>query len=255
MQDALISIITPVYNAESYIETAFSAVLQQTWQNWEWILVDDCSGDQSAEIIRRRIADHPGYAERIRLIALPENGGAANARNTGVKAADGRYIAFLDADDMWQPDKLAEQLRFMQEKNAAFSYHSYEFGKEDGTPTGRVVRAVEELTYDMALTRTIIFTSTVMFDMEKMSREEIMMPHCPSEDTALWWQLLRNGYTAYGLDKNLAVYRRPAKSLSSNKLVALERIWYLYREREHLSLIRSVFCFIGWAYRATARRL
>ena len=114
---------------------------------------------------------------------------------------------------------------------------------------------MEELTYDMALTRTIIFTSTVMFDMEKMSREEIMMPHCPSEDTALWWQLLRNGYTAYGLDKNLAVYRRPAKSLSSNKLVALERIWYLYREREHLSLIRSVFCFIGWAYRATARRL
>ena len=255
MDNELISIITPVYNAEAYIEAASNTVHSQTYAYWEWILVDDCSKDSSAERIRQLAADDPALAARIRLIVLAENGGAANARNTGVKAANGRYIAFLDADDMWRPDKLAEQLRFMQEKNAAFSYHSYEFGKEDGTPTGRVVRAVEELTYDMALTRTIIFTSTVMFDMEKMSREEIMMPHCPSEDTALWWQLLRNGYTAYGLDKNLAVYRRPAKSLSSNKFVALERIWYLYREREHLSLIRSVFCFIGWAYRATARRL
>ena len=255
MDNELISIITPVFNAEAYIEAAFNTVHSQTYAYWEWILVDDCSKDSSAERIRLLAADDPGLAERIRLIVLPENGGAANARNTGIQVAKGRFIAFLDADDMWQPEKLTEQLHFMQERNAAFSYHSYEFGKEDGTPTGRVVRAVEKLTYDMALTRTIIFTSTVMFDMQKVTKEEILMPHCPSEDTALWWQLLRSGYIAYGLDKNLAVYIRPAKSLSSNKLVALERIWYLYREREHLSLIRSVFCFIGWAYRATARRL
>ena len=253
--DELISIITPVYNAQAFVRETMISVLNQTYQNWELILVDDCSKDDSIERIRAFIQDNSAIQEKVKLIALEKNVGAAEARNIGIRTAQGRYVAFLDADDLWQPSKLSEQIDFMKEKHAAFSYHSYEFADENANGTGRVVHALPEMIYSKALTRTIIFTSTVMFDLEKIDRQKIMMPHCPSEDTALWWQLLRWGYTAYGLDKNLTLYRRPAKSLSSDKGEAVRRIWYLYRQREHLSILKSAVCFFGWAVRATIRRL
>ena len=101
----------------------------------------------------------------------------------------------------------------------------------------------------------MIFTTTVLFDLQKISKELVCMPQVKSEDTATWWRILRNGYTAYGLDENLAVYRRPAKSLSSNKLEAIRRIWYLYRIQEGLSLFTSLYHFCFWALRAVARRV
>lgn len=251
--DELISIVTPVYNVENYIKETCLSVIAQSYSTWELLLVDDGSPDNSAEVIEALIRETG--EERIRLIRLSENGGAAAARNRGVNEAGGRYIAYLDADDLWAPDKLERELAFLKEKNAAFVFTGYEFGDEEAVGTEKIVHVPEQLTYKQALGNTTIFTSTVMFDTEKLSKEQLQMPHIKSEDTALWWRVLRSGVVAWGLDENLVIYRRPKKSLSSNKLEAVRRIWNLYRQAEQMSVIRSVWYFFLWGVRAVKRRV
>jgi len=248
-----ISIVVPVYNAEKYIEKTVEMVRRQTFTDWELILVEDCSKDNSAHVLRtleRELQD-----SRIRVIYKMQNEGAANARNTGVDAACGRYLAFLDADDIWIENKLAAELDFMQKKGAAFVFTAYEFGDENAVGTGKIVKVPGTLTYKKALSRTVIFTSTTLFDLSVIGKELVKMPNVPSEDSATWWKILRAGYTAYGYPEVTTIYRRPPKSLSSNKAKAIYRIWYLYRKVEKLPLVTSVFCFMGWAFRTTLRRL
>ena len=249
--DRLVSIVVPVYNAGAYIEETIAMVRRQTYGRWELLLVDDCSVDDGREKIEKWCKKD----ERLRLIAKEKNEGAAMARNTGIGCAAGRYVAFLDADDIWMEDKLEKELRFMEEKGAAFVFTAYEFGDEQAKGTGKVVHVPETLSYREALSRTIIFTTTVLFDLEKIDRELIRMPNVPSEDTATWWKVLRSGYTAYGLDEVLAIYRRPAQSLSSNKCKAVGRIWNLYRREEKLSVVYSLWNLAGWAWRAACRRI
>ena len=254
----MISIIVPVYNAANYIEETIKTVINQTCQDWELLLVDDCSKDRSAEVIRAAIHryEQEGIAKgRIRLISKQQNEGAAQARNTGITEARGRYIAFLDSDDLWHPDKLLKELAFMQQNDAAFVYCSYQFGDENAVPTGKTVRVQRTLTYKEALSRTIIFTSTVLIDTQKVDRELILMPDIPSEDTATWWKILQSGITACGLDELLVIYRRPANSLSANKGKAVKRIWRLYRQIAGLGVFASAYYMIGWAFRATMRRV
>lgn len=254
----MISIIVPVYNAANYIEETIKTVVSQTYQDWELLLIDDCSRDRSLEVIRKAISHYEqkeALKGRIRLIAKQQNEGAAKARNTGIREAEGRYIAFLDADDLWYPDKLCKELAFMQQKEAAFVYCSYQFGDENAVPTGKTVRAKETLTYREALSRTIIFTSTVLIDTQKVDRNLILMPDIPSEDTATWWRILKSGITACGLDELLVIYRRPANSLSANKGKAVKRIWRIYRQIAGLGVPASAYYLIGWAFRATMRRV
>lgn len=248
-----VSIIVPVYNAEKYILETIEHVAAQTYEDWELLLVVDGCRDRSAQVIREY--QETKQEDRLRIIAREENMGAAKARNRGLQEAAGRYIAYVDADDLWQPEKLAHQLRFLQEKQAAFVFTGYEFADEKGVGTGKVVHVPGELHYKEALKNTTIFTSTVMFDTERIPKELLEMPDMKSEDTALWWKVLRNGYTAYGLDENLVLYRRPAQSLSSNKLEAIRRIWNLYRRAEGLSVPSSLYNFCFWAVRAVARRI
>ena len=246
-----ISIVVPVYNAADFILETIEMVRQQTYENFELILVDDASTDNSTELIESAIRSD----DRIKLIKKASNVGAAAARNCGIGAATGRYLAFLDADDIWYSDKLEKELAFLKEKKAAFVFTAYEFGDENAKPTGKVVHVPETLTFKQALSRTVIFTSTVLFDMEVLPKDKIYMPLIESEDTATWWTILKGGVVAYGLDEVLAVYRRPAKSLSSNKFAAIRRIWGLYRKIAGLSPVVSLFYFVGWAVRATVRRL
>ena len=249
----MISIVTPVYNAAAFIRQTMEMVQAQDYTDWELLLVDDCSKDRSCEIIEEYLKEKPD--ERIRLIKKEKNEGAALSRNRGIREAKGRYIAFLDADDVWLPHKLKTQMDFMNEQGCGFVFSAYEFGDEEAVGTGRIVHVPESLTYKKALSRTVIFTTTVLLDTEKIPKELIYMPNVPSEDSATWWQILRAGHVAKGIDEVLAIYRRPAKSLSSNKLKAIQRIWYLYREVERLSFWQSCVAFVGWAYRATVRRL
>lgn len=249
----LVSIIVPVYNVEKYITETMDCVRRQTYTNWELLLVEDCSTDQTVQVIEEYLLRTRD--ERIRLIRQPANAGAAKARNTGLSCANGRYIAYLDADDLWVEEKLARQLAFVQEKEAAFSFTGYEFADENGRGLGKLVRVPATLSYKQALRNTTIFTTTVMFDTRKISKDLLAMPLVKSEDTALWWKVLKNGYVAYGLDENLVRYRRVGKSLSSNKLEAIRRIWVLYRKVEGLNLIQSMYNFCFWAVRAVIRRV
>ena len=249
----MISIVTPVYNAAAFIRQTMEMVQAQTYTDWELILVDDGSKDNSCEVIEDYLKENPD--ERIRLIKKGINEGAALSRNRGIKEAKGRYIAFLDADDVWLTHKLQRQMEFMKEKDAGFVFSAYEFGDEEAIGTGRIVHVPDSLTHKKALSRTVIFTTTVLLDTTKVSKDLIYMPNVPSEDSATWWQILRNGHVARGLDEVVAIYRRPGKSLSSNKLKAIQRIWYLYRNVEKLSLPSSCIAFVGWAYRATVRRI
>lgn len=252
MED-LISIIVPVYNAEKYIENTVNCVLAQTYKNWELILVVDCCSDNTEQVIKdmaERLQD-----ERIRAVFQEKNTGAAGARNNGLAVSKGRYIAYLDADDVWTPEKLQKELAFMRERDAAFVFTGYEFGDENAVGTGKVVNVPETLTYKQALNNTTIFTSTVMFDTVKIPKGELNMPEIKSEDTALWWRVLRSGHTAYGLNENLVIYRRPATSLSSNKMEAIRRIWNLYRKAEGLNIFASAYHFCFWAFRAVKRRV
>ena len=244
-----VSIVVPVYNAEDCISDTIMSVLKQSYNEYELLLVDDSSTDNSRGIMAGFLSD------RVRMIENTEAKGAAGARNSGIGEATGRYIAFLDADDLWDPDKLTRQVRFMKEKDAAFSYTGYEFADERGRGLGKIVRVPETITYREALKNTTIFTSTVMFDMNLLHKEDILMPYVKSEDTATWWKVLKKTETAYGLDESLTLYRRMGKSLSSNKLEAIRRIWNLYRKTEKLGLLYSIYCFCNWAVRAVARRV
>ncbi len=251
--DDLVSIIVPVYNAENFIEETMDCVLAQSYPHWELLLVEDCSTDNTAALIRRYM-ERSGDS-RIRLIRQPSNMGAAKARNRGLKEAEGRYISYLDADDLWLPEKLERELEFMREKDAAFAFTGYEFADEAGRGMGKVVHVPEKLAYKQALSNTTIFTTTVMFDLEKLTKEQLEMPAVKSEDTALWFKVLRSGVTAYGLDENLVKYRRAGRSLSSNKLEAIRRIWNLYRREEKLGIMGSMWHFCFWALRAVKRRI
>lgn len=251
--DGLVSIIVPVYNVKNFIVETIECVLAQTYAAWELLLVEDCSSDGTLELVTHYM-EECGDA-RIRLIRQPSNMGAARARNRGLKEARGRYLAYLDSDDLWMPEKLERELDFMKEKDAAFVFTGYEFADGKGRGTGKVVHVPETLNYRQALSNTTIFTTTVMFDTAKISKKELDMPVMKSEDTALWFRVLRSGYTAYGLDENLVRYRRTGESLSANKLEALRRIWNLYRKAEGLNLACSAYHFCFWAVRAVKRRM
>ena len=246
----LVSIVVPVYNAEKFIDETISTVLDQTYTNFELLLVNDCSIDNSEKLIKKYLKD-----DRIKLINNEINSRAAISRNNGIKAAKGRYICFLDADDKWDKTKLEKQIKFMNEKDCEFSFTSYEFADENCIPNGKKVIVPETITYNGALKNTTIWTSTVMFDMTKLSKEDIYMPDVKSEDTACWWSILKKIDKAYGLQDILSFYRRTEGTLSSNKFEAIKRIWNLYRNVEHLNIFKSIYCFFWYAFRAVLRRV
>lgn len=251
MKKDLISIIVPIYNAQNFIKETIETVLNQTIKNFELILVDDISTDNSYKIIEEYIKKD----KRIKCIKLEKKGLAAGARNRGIKEAQGEYICFLDADDLWNNEKLEKQISFMKENQCAFSFTGYEFANYEGVPSGKKVIVPFTINYKEALKNTTIFTSTVMFDMKKLSKEDIYMPNIKSEDTATWWKILKNGYIAYGLNEVLSFYRRSEGTLSSNKIEAIKRIWNLYRKQEKLNTLLSIYNFIFYLKNAIKRRI
>lgn len=248
----MVSVVIPVYNCEAYIEETLSSIEAQDYKDIEVIAVNDGSSDGSAG----RILDYVNHHNlKVALLDNRYKKGVAGARNTGIDGASGDYIAFIDADDSWRSDKVSRQVEFMTSHGAAFSFTGYEFADKDLTPLGKVVHVPEKIDYRHALKNTTIFTSTVMFDMEKLSREDIYFPDTDSEDTANWWKILKKVPYAYGLDEILTLYRRSEGTLSSNKLAAVKKIWRLYRRVEKLPLFYSAYCFVCYAARAVKRRL
>lgn len=239
----LVSIITPLYNAEKFIEETIGSVLNQTYKNWEMIIVDDCSTDRSPAIV-------DSYAKkdsRVRLIKLEENSGAAIARNTAIQHAQGRYIAFLDSDDLWTPDKLEEQIAFMKGKDIALSFTSYIKMDEDGIEKGQV-HVPKQVSYSQLLKSNVIGCLTAIYDVKKIGK--VTLPNIRKrQDHALWLKILKeHTQYAYGLNKPLARYRLREDSISSNKLQAASYQWKLYRDIERLDILKSIYYFIHYAY-------
>lgn len=250
--EGLVSIITPVYNSAVYIGKTIESVQRQTYCQWEMLLVDDCSTDNSAAIIKGASERDP----RIRYIPLYSNSGAAISRNKALESANGQYIAYLDADDIWLPEKLERQITFMKHNNVQFSCCDYEKIEADGNTTFKVVHMPKTITYEQLLRNTIIQTVGVIVDLATVDKNLLVMPNIRrGQDSATWLQMLRCGVKFKGQNEVLAQYRRSAQSLSSNKLTAMKRTWSIYRDVEKLPLIKSCYCLLGWAYHATVKRI
>ena len=244
----LVSIITPSYNASKFIEECIRSVLDQSYTNWELIIVDDCSSDNSCEMIRKY------NDKRIQLFELDSNVGAAEARNVAIRQAKGKYIAFLDSDDLWEPQKLEKQISFMQKKDIVFSFSTYQPMSEDGSKLYSIIHAPKIITYSSYLKNTIIGCLTVVIDREKTGGFE--MPNIrSSHDMALWLLIMRRGFDAYGLDENLARYRIVSTSNTANKWRAAKDVWIVYRQFEKLSFFYSIWCFLNYAFNAIIKRI
>lgn len=235
----LISIVMPLYNCENFLTQSIDSILEQTYENWELILVDDCSTDKSGAIAL-------SYAEedkRIRYYKLEKNSGAAVVRNTGIQKVTGDILCFLDSDDTWRKDKIAKEYAFMKEKNAAIVFAGYDLMGEDGTPLNKIVHVPEKIDYKEHLYRHIIWTSTIMIDLRKVGKFE--MPNLRAgQDVATWLMLLKKCDYAYGIDEVLASYRQVKSSISNNLGRRLRRTWRIYRESEKFSVPVSAYYYM-----------
>ena len=243
----LVSIITPSYNSSKYIGKTIESIFMQSYVDWELIIVDDCSTDNSIDIIN-------SYAEkdiRIKLIQLKKNSGAAVARNTGIEQANGRFIAFLDSDDTWHPDKLKNQTGFMLKNNYAFTYTAYHKVDENGHYLS-AVKIPEQTNYHELLKTCVIGCLTAMYDTELLGKIKFPLIR-KRQDFALWLKILKKVPFAYGLDDDLAGYTIRSDSISANKFKAAQYNWHLYRNIEQLSLFKSIYYFSHYMIRGIIR--
>lgn len=243
----LVSIITPSYNSALLIVPTIKSVISQSIGNWEMIIVDDCSCDNSVEVIRSFADQDP----RIKLIQLAENSGAAVARNTAIEAAKGRYIAFLDSDDAWLPNKLEKQVAFMQENSYPFTFAAYDKVNESDEIFGHV-GVPDKVTYSDLLKSCSIGCLTAMYDTEFFGK--VYMPLIRKrQDLGLWLKLLKKTKYAYGLNETLGFYKVRKDSISANKKSAALFTWRLYRDIEKLSLPKASYYFSHYAVRGLLR--
>ncbi len=240
---SLISIITPAYNAENTINKTIQSVINQTYQNWELIIVDDGSNDNTNYLISK----YTKKDSRIKLISQL-NSGPAIARQTGLNKSKGRFIAFLDSDDTWLPNKLKLQIEFMISKEAILSYTAFRRVQPSTNKMGRKINVPIKLNYEQLLGNTAIATSTVMVD--KIKSGKLKMRKCHCDDFVLWLSILKKGKVAYGLNKDLVRYSVLSNSWSRNKWKNAKEVWYTYRKIEHLELFFSLRCFMKYAMNA-----
>lgn len=249
MQRDLVSIITPVYNAERFINETVQSIIEQKYENFELLLIDDYSTDHSLAIMN-------SFAEvdsRIKVLQTPFNSGAAVARNVGLENARGQYVAFVDSDDKWKKNKLKEQIEAMKKNNYNFTYTNFEIVSETNELIKEKVDLPEKLDYRALLKNTAIACSTVVIDRSVFG--DFKMPVVrKGQDTATWLMLLRDGETAHLVNKVLGSYRIVKGSISSNKLQALKRTWNTYRNLEKLPLHLAIYYFISYSWNAFKRR-
>ena len=242
----------PTYNSEKYIIETINSVRSQTYKSWELVIVDDCSTDKTVKIIKNIIDND----SRIKLIKLDKNKGVSQARNLALDNVTGRFISYLDSDDIWKENKLSRQIEFMKNKGYAFCCTSYEIINDAGKSLNKVIHMPTEINYTRYLKFNILQTVGIMVDVQQIDKSLLKMPDIKiGEDAATWLQVLKAGYNCYGLDENLASYRRRKSSLSSNKLISVFFAWNLYRNVEKLPFFYSVYCFIRYSLLAIYKRI
>lgn len=235
MQNDLVSIITPCYNCSKYIGRTIESVIAQTYPNWELLITDDCSSDNSCEIVEK----YSKKDSRVKLLRLEKNSGAGPARNNSIQAAQGRYIAFLDSDDMWKPEKLEKQLRFLQENQYEFVMCQTEVVDENDKLIGFSKRK-KRVSYKSTLIVNYIGTSAVIYDTKNAGK--VFMRHIRhSQDWVLWLDILKTTKYAYCLEEPLSYYRETPGSLSSKKAKYINYHISIYQEVFGFSKIKAYF--------------
>ncbi len=245
-EPGLVSVITPLYNAKKYIGKTIESVLNQTYTNWEMVVVDDCSTDESVSIVQQ-------YGDaRIRLIRNEQNLGVAATRNVALKEARGQYVAFLDSDDIWCADKLSKQLVLMEETKSPFIYGSCVVMDEDGNALKKDRIVPAELDFKELLKGNQIPCLTVLIDRTRIKPFE--MPKVFHEDYATWLSILRdNQIKAYGVQDIVARYRVSQNSLSGTKVRAAGWTWGIYRKYLGFSVFKSAYYFMWYAFRVVKK--
>jgi len=234
----LISIITPNYNASEFVEETIESIINQTYKNWELIIVDDSSTDNSIVIIENCISGD----DRIKLLKLNANSGPAIARNKGIEASKGEYISFLDSDDSWCSNKLKTQLNYMRKNDIALSFTSY-YSVDERKENKKLRDAKGIVTYKDLLTNNYIGCLTAMYSVSHLGK--VYFPIIKRrQDWGLWLKITKNGINAYGIQEPLAWYTRRQSSVSSNKFKLLKYNWLIYRKHENLNRIQSLYYFI-----------
>lgn len=244
MDDRLVSIIVPAYKAAAYIDRTIESVVAQTYPHWEMLIADDCSPDDTRGVVARWSQRDP----RVRLIALERNGGPAAARNAALQRAGGRWIAFLDSDDMWLPDKLQRCLSHAQANRAALVYTGYRRISQDGSRVGGYIGVPRTLSYARLLGNTAIATSTVLVD--RGIAGDVRMAPVFYDDFVCWLSILKRGHVAHGLDEDLMRYRVMAQSVSRNKGRSAREVWKTYRQVERLNPLAASWYFSRYVFNA-----
>ncbi len=247
----IVSVIMPAYYSEKTISGAVESVIAQTYENWELLIYDDCSGDGTFEIARK-------FSEtdsRILVVKGIFNSGVSSARNKALEMARGRYISFLDSDDRWKAEKLEKQLNFMRRNDCAMVYSSYELMDSRGMATGKLISSFNKTAdYDSLLRNNYIGTLTVLIDRQYI-QNDIYFSDSRHEDYLLWLYFVKKGYKLMGMEESLAFYRVSANSLSGNKLKAALWRWRAYRRIEKLAFMRSIFYMVIYTMNSIAKRI
>ena len=244
--DDLVSVITPVYNAENVIGKTLESIFNQTYKNIEIVLVDDCSSDNSQSVIEEYQRKHP----EIVYFRQPTNQGAGAARNKALELAKGQYVAFLDADDLWYPEKTEKQIKLLKEKDGAFGYTAIEMIDADGKVVKKKRKVKESINYKFLLKNTMIATSTVVIDRKKLG--DFRMPlRRGGQDYATWLMLLRDGTVAYGINDALEQYRVGNKnSLAGKKSRSVKQVWEIQTQQEKINKFKVMFNIACFSFNA-----
>lgn len=248
LNNGLVSIITPTYNSANTIADTIESAINQSYPWWQMIIVDDASTDDTVNIIK----NWQTVDDRILLMQLDCNSGAAIARNKAIKNAIGRYIAFLDSDDRWKTDKLLKQINFMRSNKAALSFTGYEKIDDNGAYIG-YVGAHSTVNYKALLKSNVIGCLTAIYDTKYIGK--IYMPEIRTrQDYGLWLDILKNHtVVAHGLNEVLATYSVRKNSISSNKKKAALNTFKLYRDIEKLGNVKSVYYFCHYVIRGLVK--
>ncbi|MDR1877830.1 MAG: glycosyltransferase [Flavobacteriaceae bacterium] len=237
----LVSIITACYNSENFITDTIESVLKQTYTDWEWIIIDDHSKDNSVEIIKRYTDD------RIKLILLDENHGAAKTRNYGIERARGRYIAFIDSDDIWLPNALEERINFLKNNNEEAVYTSYKRVNEKLESCLDDFIAEDNITYNRLLKNCPVFISTLVYDTQRIGK--IFIPDVRRrEDYAMILNLSKVVRKIKAIPRSLVIYRIRNNSYSRNKWLMFKLQFFVYYKFLNLSLFKSLYYTTLWAF-------
>lgn len=252
MNSELVSVIMPCYNSERYVAKSIDSVIQQSYSSWELIIVDDCSQDSTMEILEEYAKKDP----RIKVLKNCVNSGAAVSRNLGIDNANGKFIAFLDSDDIWEIDKLDVQIKFMELNDVSFCFTSYSTISENEKIGGNVIdgRSKQVVDYkDMLSKKATMGCSTVVIRKNIVGEKRMPLIRT-GQDYAFWLSILKDGNHATCLRKVLTYYRLVQGSISSNKVKKAKRQWQIYRDIEGIGFFSSTVHFLNYAYRAIVRK-